>query len=385
MNVKGIGEKSFLKLKGLIHGGASRAEAKPARHGMPSGSGTPMRRRRGEPAGWSLVELVMVIGVSLVVGALALAAFAPLGAGARAIGAARYLAALLQRGPGSKGRTAASAACASTTTDRELVSCASPMATPTACAAPRSPAGIDPVRGPRVRLADAFAGVRFAIVADVPAIDGGPAILAAGADPVRLGSSILAFAPTGSATSGTLYLASADRQFAVRILGATGRVRTFEFPIARPRAGCRDEPGLGASGGAALDAARPAVAHRLSRRARARRRAIVNLSAVGVLIEVAAPLPPGRAVTVHLVRSSRRVALAGAGGGRAVAPSRVTRPPAPAITPPSRFALVQPLWELGAWAARMNGRAAMLERVWTGSEFPGYGKFFHIHPISERE
>lgn len=39
---------------------------------------------------------------------------------------------------------------------------------------------------------------------------------------------------------------------------------------------------------------------------------IVNLSAVGVLIEVAAPLPPGRAVTVHLVRSSRRVALAGA-------------------------------------------------------------------------
>jgi hypothetical protein len=40
--------------------------------------------------------------------------------------------------------------------------------------------------------------------------------------------------------------------------------------------------------------------------------AIVNLSAVGVLIEVAAPLAPGRAVTIHLARSSRRVALAGA-------------------------------------------------------------------------
>ena len=39
--------------------------------------------------------------------------------------------------------------------------------------------------------------------------------------------------------------------------------------------------------------------------------AIVNLSAVGVLIEVAAPLAPGRGVTVHLSRSSRRVALAG--------------------------------------------------------------------------
>jgi len=96
--------------------------------------------------------------------------------------------------------------------------------------------GIDPVRGPRVRLADAFAGVRFAIVDDVPAVDGGPSMLAAGTDPVRLGSSILAFAPTGSATSGTLYLASADRrQFAVRILGATGRVRTFEFDRATAR------------------------------------------------------------------------------------------------------------------------------------------------------
>jgi hypothetical protein len=39
--------------------------------------------------------------------------------------------------------------------------------------------------------------------------------------------------------------------------------------------------------------------------------AIVNLSAVGVLIEAATPLAPGRAVTVHLVRSSRRVAIAG--------------------------------------------------------------------------
>ena len=64
---------------------------------MPGGSGTPMRRRRGEQAGWSLVELVMVIGVSLVVGAIASATLAPLGSSARALGAARYLAARLQR------------------------------------------------------------------------------------------------------------------------------------------------------------------------------------------------------------------------------------------------------------------------------------------------
>lgn len=38
---------------------------------------------------------------------------------------------------------------------------------------------------------------------------------------------------------------------------------------------------------------------------------IVNLSAVGVLVEVIAPLPPGRLVTLSLIRPSRRVVLDG--------------------------------------------------------------------------
>lgn len=38
---------------------------------------------------------------------------------------------------------------------------------------------------------------------------------------------------------------------------------------------------------------------------------LVNLSAVGLLIETDAPLAPGREVTVHLIRPSRRVTLAG--------------------------------------------------------------------------
>jgi hypothetical protein len=38
---------------------------------------------------------------------------------------------------------------------------------------------------------------------------------------------------------------------------------------------------------------------------------IVDLSAVGVLVEVDAPLPPGRLLAVHLVRPSRRVTLDG--------------------------------------------------------------------------
>jgi type II secretory pathway pseudopilin PulG len=194
-----------------------------------------MRHRRGEPAGWSLVELVMVIGVSLVVGALAMAAFAPLGAGARAIGAARYLAALLQRERIEAVRTGRVCGLRFDDDGSTIGFARVVDGNGNGLRSAEIAGGIDPTRGPRVRLADAFAGVRFAIVEDVPAIDGGPG-LAAGADPVRLGSTILTFAPTGSATSGTLYLASADRrQFAVRVLGATGRVRIFEFERATAR------------------------------------------------------------------------------------------------------------------------------------------------------
>ena len=188
-----------------------------------------MHRRRGEQAGWSLVELLMVIGVSLVVGALAMAAFAPLGANARALGAARYLAALLQRERIEAVRTGRVCGLRFDDDGSAIGFVRVADGNGNGLRSAEIVAGVDLFRGPRVRLADAFAGVRFAIVDAVPSIDGGPG-LAAGADPVRIGSSILAFAPTGIATSGTLYLASSDRrQFAVRILGATGRVRVFEF------------------------------------------------------------------------------------------------------------------------------------------------------------
>lgn len=188
-----------------------------------------MRRRRGEQAGWSLVELVMVIGVSLVMSGLALAALAPLGARARALGAARHLAALLQRERIDAVRSGR--VCGLRFDDdgstigffRVLDGNGNGLRTAEVTS------GVDPARGPRMRLTDAFAGTRFAIAADLPSIDGGPGLVA-GSNPIRLGGSILAFAPEGSATSGTLYVAGPDgQQFAVRILGATGRVRIFEF------------------------------------------------------------------------------------------------------------------------------------------------------------
>ena len=61
-------------------------------------------------------------------------------------------------------------------------------------------------------------------------IAGGGA-MPAGADPVQLGvADTLTFSPLGTATSGTIYLRSREgRQYAVRVLGATGRTRVLEF------------------------------------------------------------------------------------------------------------------------------------------------------------
>jgi hypothetical protein len=64
-------------------------------------------------------------------------------------------------------------------------------------------------------------------IADV----GGGADLAPGDDALRIGnSSLVSFSPSGSATSGTLYVAARQGpQMAIRVYGATGRVRALMF------------------------------------------------------------------------------------------------------------------------------------------------------------
>ena len=75
-----------------------------------------------------------------------------------------------------------------------------------------------PLEAP-VRLSDLYPGTAIAV--------GG----AAGSDPVRLGSSnLLSFTPLGTSTSGSVFVRGRDgSQFAVRVLGATGRARVQRF------------------------------------------------------------------------------------------------------------------------------------------------------------
>jgi len=88
--------------------------------------------------------------------------------------------------------------------------------------------GIDPPITTNERLDYHFTGVAFGIQPNVTGIDPGPFDAS---DPVQIGSStLLSFSPTGSSTSGTLFiLGLRGNQFAVRVLGATGRTRILEF------------------------------------------------------------------------------------------------------------------------------------------------------------
>ena len=76
-------------------------------------------------------------------------------------------------------------------------------------------------------LSGLFPGVGFGLHSGVPDVDGSRS---SGADGLRIGASgILTLGPDGTATSGTLYVRGRRGQYAVRILGITGRTRVLRF------------------------------------------------------------------------------------------------------------------------------------------------------------
>jgi Tfp pilus assembly protein FimT len=91
-------------------------------------------------------------------------------------------------------------------------------------------AGTDAPIGPAERVGVHASGVSLRINQRV--IDaGGTRWLEAGTDPLRIGSTALvSCSPTGSLTSGTLYVAATrGPQMAVRLTGTSGRVRVLRF------------------------------------------------------------------------------------------------------------------------------------------------------------
>ena len=87
--------------------------------------------------------------------------------------------------------------------------------------------GVDSAIAPAEFLSGLFPGVGFGLHSGVPDVDGSRS---SGVDGLRIGSSgILTLGPDGTASSGTLYVRGRRGQYAVRILGITGRTRVLRF------------------------------------------------------------------------------------------------------------------------------------------------------------
>jgi type II secretory pathway pseudopilin PulG len=87
--------------------------------------------------------------------------------------------------------------------------------------------GVDCALGPVELLSDKFPGVRFGLIPGLPDADGQ---MGTGTDGVRIGTArILTMSADGTATSGTLYIRGRQGQYAVRVLGVTGRTRMLEY------------------------------------------------------------------------------------------------------------------------------------------------------------
>lgn len=89
--------------------------------------------------------------------------------------------------------------------------------------------GVDAKLGATERLQDQFRGVDFGALPGLPSVDPGGTPPAA--DPIRLGSGNLAsFSGAGTSSSGSLYIRGGrDIQYVVRIFGETGKVRVLKF------------------------------------------------------------------------------------------------------------------------------------------------------------
>jgi hypothetical protein len=88
-------------------------------------------------------------------------------------------------------------------------------------------AGVDRPLGPLEMIGDKFPGVVFGLAPGVPDADGETS---SSTDGVRIGTArLLTLGADGTATSGTLYVRGRRGQYAVRVLGVTGRTRMLQY------------------------------------------------------------------------------------------------------------------------------------------------------------
>jgi Tfp pilus assembly protein FimT len=196
---------------------------------MPRGNGA---GSLPDEAGASLAELLVVCAVTAAILAAAMPQLLGFQEASRAAAAARYVAARLQDARMEALKRSAHVAVAFIRAGSDITFAVVADGNGNGVRTAEMASGVDRVLASAERLGQHIAGAEFGIVAGTPSIDGSGPLT--GADPIRSGrSDLVSFSPLGSATPGTIYLHGPDRRpWALRITGATGRVRLYEFDAA---------------------------------------------------------------------------------------------------------------------------------------------------------
>jgi hypothetical protein len=179
--------------------------------------------------GYSVLELMFVGTISLTLGAVATPQVLRSVNDLRAAGAVRYLATKLQQTRMESVSRSSDVGWQFVPTDRGYSYSLYVDGNGNGIRTSEIRSGVDSQIVPVEQLSDQFAGVDFGAIPDLPPVDAGGT--PPGDDPIRLGSSsILTFTPLGSSSSGSLYVRGPQNvQYALRILGETGKVRILKF------------------------------------------------------------------------------------------------------------------------------------------------------------
>jgi prepilin-type N-terminal cleavage/methylation domain-containing protein len=186
-----------------------------------------LRYRVSQSSGFTLIEVLFAAAIATVMAGVAL----PLTAGAldelRALAAARYLAGRIAQSRMEAITRSTSVALRFQPAGSDYVFTPYADGNGNGVRAADIHRGIDPPAGVPHQLGDNFGGVRLGLRSGVPDVDG---VADGNTDGVRIGTArILTMSANGTATSGTLYVQGQRAQYAVRVLGATGRTRVLEF------------------------------------------------------------------------------------------------------------------------------------------------------------
>jgi type II secretory pathway pseudopilin PulG len=179
-------------------------------------------------AGYSLVELMFVVGLVATLSGVAIPEMLAALDDFRATGAARYVAARLQRARMEAVMRSTEVAVKFTRTPAGYAFAVYVDGNRNGVRSADIANGIDRLLSAPERLTDNFRDVDFGTFDGLPPVDAGAP--APGNDPIRLGASDTAtFSAKGTSSAGSIYIRSRRTQYVIRIFGATGKTRLLRF------------------------------------------------------------------------------------------------------------------------------------------------------------